>query len=103
MLLMTSDHEGLPMILLEAMTLSVPIISHGVGGIPHLLDHGNCGILVHDHSAPAYAREILRLAEDHIATSNITKLALNRVTTHYSAEQNTNKYYEEYKRILNTH
>ena len=42
-LLMTSDHEGLPMILLEAMCLQIPIIAHAVGGIPHLLDQGRCG------------------------------------------------------------
>lgn len=39
-LLMTSDHEGLPMILLEAMSLKTPIIAHAVGGIPNLLDQG---------------------------------------------------------------
>jgi len=33
-LLITSDHEGLPMALLEAMTLETPVISHAVGGIP---------------------------------------------------------------------
>ena len=43
---MTSDHEGLPMILLEAMALKIPVLAHAVGGIPKLLDYGNCGILI---------------------------------------------------------
>ena len=45
-LLMTSDQEGLPMILLEAMATRVPIVAHAIGGIPNLLDYGKCGILV---------------------------------------------------------
>ena len=58
-LMMTSDHEGLPMVLLEAMALRVPIIAHRTGGIPGLLDQGTCGILVDNQDPAAYARAIM--------------------------------------------
>src|SRR5205085_2417066 len=31
-LIITSDHEGLPTVLLEAMALKVPVVAHAVGG-----------------------------------------------------------------------
>jgi glycosyltransferase involved in cell wall biosynthesis len=58
---MTSDHEGHPMILLEAMCIKTPIIAHTVGGIPELLDHGKCGTLINTHTASAFAQTIIEL------------------------------------------
>jgi len=51
----TSDHEGLPMSLLEAMALGVRIVSRAVGGIPRLLQDGRFGRLVPTASAWAIA------------------------------------------------
>jgi len=96
MLLMTSDHEGLPMVLLEAMALQVPVIAHAVGGIPSLLENGSCGILVRDQTASAYAREFIRLADSDEMRIAIKKSALERVTSHYSASQNASAYLSEY-------
>jgi glycosyltransferase involved in cell wall biosynthesis len=101
-LLMTSDHEGLPMILLESMSLQTPIISHKVGGIPKLLGQGNCGILVSDQSISSYAQEIYLLAQDPEKRKNITQNALRRVKTHYSAKQNAHSYCEEYAILTST-
>jgi len=99
MLLMTSDHEGLPMILLEAMALQIPVIAHAVGGIPVLLDQGTCGILVYEHNAAGYAEKIYQLAENPELRSMIRKNALARVSTCYSAENNANNYLLEYSSI----
>ena len=57
-LMMPSDHEGLPMILLEALALEVPIIAHNTGGIPNVLDFGRAGVLVDDHRAEGYAKAL---------------------------------------------
>jgi len=99
MLLMTSDHEGLPMILLEAMALQVPVIAHAVGGIPALLDQGSCGILVREHNAAGYGEKIYQLARNQELRSIIRKSAQARINTCYSAERNANNYLLEYSAV----
>jgi len=98
-LMLTSDHEGLPMVLLEAMALKVPIIAHATGGIPVLLDNGSCGALVEEHSPKGYAREVYRLSLSPMILSDITARALERVETHYSAEHNARAYLSQYNQI----
>ncbi len=99
-LLITSDHEGLPMILLESMALQTPIVAHAVGGIPDLLDQGNCGILVHEHSPTGYANAIYQLIVEPGNRTTIVRNALSRVTNLYSAKQNATSYCNEYRKIL---
>lgn len=60
-LLMTSDHEGLPMTLLEALALEVPVVAHNVGGIPEVLNQGSAGVLVNDHSPRGFASAVMSL------------------------------------------
>ena len=98
-LLMTSDHEGLPMILLEAMTLETPIIAHAVGGIPNLLDQGKCGKLVKEHNDSGYAKALYELLNSPANKQVITQNALNRVSNIYSAEKNAKKHLQLYKKI----
>ena len=98
-LMMTSDHEGLPMILLEAMALKVPVIAHATGGIPALLDNGNCGVLVKAHCPEGYAEEILHLSRSEAERSRLAEKALERVKSHYSAEANARNYIEQYSEI----
>ena len=93
-LLMTSDHEGLPMILLEAMATRVPIVAHQVGGIPNLLDYGKCGILVKENCPEAYAdaiQNVIQQPEEKI------QQAFTRLTKLYSSEQNATSYLNIYR------
>lgn len=97
-LLMTSDHEGLPMILLEAMATKTAVISHAVGGIPNLLNHGTCGTLISENTPSHYAEAICK----HINNDyqKLIERALDRVTTNYSADINANACLAEYKLIV---
>ena len=100
-LLMTSDHEGLPMILLEAMALQTPIIAHAVGGIPNLLDHGKCGTLVDAHNAQSYAEAIINLINQPKQHQQLAHQAFKRLEQNYSARHTATAYLSVYKQIIN--
>lgn len=98
-LLMTSDHEGLPMILLEAMCMKTPIIAHAVGGIPNLLDNGMCGTLIHEHTEKSFADAVAHLISQPAQYQQQTEHAFKRLNQHYSATQNANDYLKVYRQI----
>jgi glycosyltransferase involved in cell wall biosynthesis len=56
-LVICSDHEGMPMIALEAAVLRVPIVAHAVGG---LLEVAPAEFLVSRHDSYGYRDAILR-------------------------------------------
>lgn len=102
MLVMTSDHEGLPMTLLEAMALSIPVVAHKTGGITELLDNGHCGVLVTDHTASGYAQAIKKLLQESSRTSTqdaVKEKALSRVNGDFSLAINSRKYLQLYQGI----
>lgn len=43
---LTSEHEGTPNVLLEAMATGLPVIATNVGGVPEIVQHGRTGFLV---------------------------------------------------------
>ena len=67
LLALTSDHEGLPTSLLEALFLQVPVVARPVGGIPEVVEDGVTGFLV-DSGDPAALAEtcLFLLAHDDL-------------------------------------
>lgn len=98
-LLLTSDHEGLPMIVLEAMALRVHVVSRAVGAIPEVLDHGRVGSLV-TSSDPVHFADVIETRHARArATSVMTDAAYSRVADRYSAARTANEYCEIYAEI----
>jgi glycosyltransferase involved in cell wall biosynthesis len=58
------DTEGLGMVLLEAMTYRLPVVSTPLGGITDIVTDGQTGLLVPPNDAPALARAITTLVTD---------------------------------------
>jgi glycosyltransferase involved in cell wall biosynthesis len=59
-----SLNEGIPMALLEAMTLGTPVVAAAVGGIPEVVQHRVNGLLVPAADDQALADACLELAAD---------------------------------------
>ncbi len=53
-LLLTSDHEGLPIVALEALSIGTPLLVHAVGGLPELIQSEAQGYLVRSQRPEDY-------------------------------------------------
>jgi glycosyltransferase involved in cell wall biosynthesis len=56
---LSSHHEALPVVIMEALAAGVPVVCPAVGGVPDLVRHGHNGILTEPESAEALATGIL--------------------------------------------
>lgn len=99
-LLITSDHEGLPTNLLEAMCLGVPVVAHAVGEIPRVLDHGRLGILVENQDVGGYVDAIRKCFSPAAPAGVAADLPAKRVQDRYSAKQNAEQYFRLYHEVL---
>lgn len=64
LLVLPSRQEGVPNVLMEAMSLGVPVIATRVGGVPDLVAHGITGWLVEPDDAPALVCAIRTITAD---------------------------------------
>jgi len=60
---LTSESEGLPMSLIEAMSVGVIPVCTRVGGVPEVIEDGMNGFLVESHNSQEMAGKILRICE----------------------------------------
>jgi len=63
-LLMTSDFEGTPMVLLEAMACGLPMVASAVDGIAEVCTHGKDAVLVRPGSIQGFANALDALLQD---------------------------------------
>jgi glycosyltransferase involved in cell wall biosynthesis len=96
LLLLTSDHEGLPMILLEAMALGTLVIAHKVGGIPEVLTHRQTGFLFEDRNPTTVARLCIEALQDMRTRERVTRAAREVVESRYRGEHNSKRVFELY-------
>lgn len=60
---LASDHEGLPLAVMEALALGVPVVATRVGGVPELVEDGTSGRLVPPRDSIALAEAVIDLAD----------------------------------------
>jgi glycosyltransferase involved in cell wall biosynthesis len=63
-LVLPSIDEGLPVVIMEALALGVPVVTTGVGGIPEVIKDGFNGVIVPPRSSQALAEAINSLLDD---------------------------------------
>ncbi len=75
----TSRFEGLPLVLLEAMSCGLPIVSFDIPGAREVLDDGECGILVEKYDTNQFSNEVKKLMNDESLRKFYQKKSLMRV------------------------
>jgi glycosyltransferase involved in cell wall biosynthesis len=94
-LVLTSDSEGLPLSVMEAMTAGVPVIASHVGDLADLVEDGVNGFLVRERTPDAFAERIVALLSSEPLRARLAREA-SRAARRYSLEAAT----EEWESIL---
>lgn len=96
---LSSLHEGVPMVLLEAMALEVPIVASHVGGIPEILEDSREAVLVPAKDCEALARAIGVVAGSSELRAELVRAARARVETQFSIQSSATMMREMYRSI----
>lgn len=64
----TTNFDNMPVSIIEAMALGLPVISTNVGGLPFLIDDYKTGILVEPNNAEAFVSAIMQLKKNAVET-----------------------------------
>ena len=82
--LSTSEFEGLPIAMLEAMSCEVPVVATRAGGIGEVIQHGIQGFLTETENWEELEGHCLRLLEDADLQEKMAKAARHRVIERFS-------------------
>lgn len=96
-----SYHEGIPTVLLEAMSCGCPVVSTKVGGIPQFVEHGKNGILISPNQPKRLAEIILSSLDNPVFLNNLGKQARQTVEERFSWEIIGQRYLDQYINMIN--
>jgi glycosyltransferase involved in cell wall biosynthesis len=93
---LASQTEGMPIAVLEAMALELPIVASRVGGIPLMLNDGTEAMLVEPNDYRSLYEALRRLISDAPMRTNMAQAARARFERDYTAERMAESYIRLY-------
>ena len=97
--LSTSLYEGLPLSILEAMSVGLPIVASNVTGNLDTIEHGKSGYLYELKNVIQAVRYIKKLANDKYKRINFGKNAFERQRKCFSKDIMLSEYLQLYKKF----
>lgn len=85
--LLTSEFEGVPAVVFEAMAMGVPVVASALPGNSELLGADYSGLIEPREWVPHYVEELARLAEDPSYKETHGQKLRERAREHFSLEQ----------------
>jgi colanic acid/amylovoran biosynthesis glycosyltransferase len=80
--------EGVPIVLMEAMAMEIPVVTTAIGGIPELVEDAVSGFLVRPGRADELADRLARLLRDPELRSALGRAGRRRVESEYNVHRN---------------
>lgn len=97
---MTSESEGIPRCLMEAMGMGVPIVAFGTAGVDALVHDGVTGALVAHGDVQAMAGRLRAVLEDPALSQRLRAAAAQRVEREFSARRMADDYERLFREVV---
>lgn len=78
------DMEGIPVALMEAMAVGLPVVSTFHSGIPELIENNVSGWLVEEDDPEALAETLLKLSQGEVDVAPVIAAARHKVETEFN-------------------
>jgi len=91
--------DNLPIAVLEAMSLAMPVVTTRTGGLPELVEDGETGLLAEPNDPDGIAEAIERIARDEELRLRLGRAAAERVATRFDADVMAREMVALYRRL----
>jgi glycosyltransferase involved in cell wall biosynthesis len=92
--------EGLPNVLLEAMSMELPVVASRLAGVPEVVKDGETGYMVEPGDSAQLAKAIVRLWSDRKAYSAMARNARQLMASKFDKKRQFRAFLEYFERIL---
>lgn len=95
-----SEYEGMPNVVMEAMTAGVPVVATDIAGNRDLVIDGATGFLVPVGDRAAFARQTKKLLDDGVLARRLGEAGRARIHTEFTVERMVDRHVELYRELL---
>lgn len=99
-LLLCSESEAFPWVIMEAMSVGLPVVASDSGGPGEIISDGVTGSLVPVGDVDGYVQALRRIIIDQEWADFLSKNAIETITTKYSIEEMVTRHMEIYKSLF---
>ncbi len=96
----SSRSEGMPVSILEAMAVGLPVVASAVGGVPEIIDDGRTGLLVAPGAVAPLADALARLIGDRALRERMGRAGRKAALDRYDLPRFRDAHLELYRRLL---
>ena len=82
------DRDGIPVVLMEAMAVGIPVVSTQISGIPELIEDGVSGFLAKPNDPESLAEAMNKVLKGEKTIGKITKAARQRIVDEFDRDKN---------------
>jgi glycosyltransferase involved in cell wall biosynthesis len=100
LLVLPSDSEALPTVLIEAGAAGLPVIASTVGGVKEIVEDGRTGILIPPRDPAALASAIQRLLADHALMRRMGEQARQSIQERFTLQRQAQQLTALYRQVL---
>lgn len=99
----SGNMDGIPVAMMEALSMNVPVVSTSLSGIPELIRHEQTGLLVPEMDVNALAATIKSLINDEELRKKYAQNGRNIITREYDSLKNVTQLADVFQQVVSQH